>query len=133
MEKNKVKLHIGGAEYSILTDDDVQYALSLGKDLDLALNHLMKENARLSTTQAAVMLALGYADELKKTGSAEASLREQIKDYLEDASSAKKSADLAKREAEKAKRALEDANLEIGRLKAQLASVLDSIGNGKKK
>lgn len=131
MDKNKVKLNIGGAEYSIITDDDPKYAAALGKELDLALNHLMKENPRLSNTQAAVMLALSYADELHKTGSSAENLRGQIKDYLEDAASAKSKADLAKRDADKAKRALEDAKLEIDRLKAQLTSVLDQIGTKK--
>ena len=51
----------------------------------------------------------------------------EIKDYLDDASNAKSKADWARHEAEKAKRDLENANLEIDRLKAQLASVLDQI------
>lgn len=128
MDRNKVKLNIGGAEYSILTDDDVSYVVALGKEVDLALDKIMKENPRLSTTQAAVMLALSYADEYKKTSTSAEHLREQIKDYLDDAADAKSKADWARREAEKAKRDLEDAKLEIERLRSQLSSVLDQIG-----
>lgn len=131
MDRNKVKLNIGGAEYSILTDDDVSYALALGKEVDLALDKIMKENPRLSMTQAAVMLALSYADEYKKTSTSAEHLREQIKDYLDDAADAKSKADWARREAEKAKRDLEDAKLEIERLRSQLSSVLDQIGKKK--
>lgn len=131
MDRNKVKLNIGGAEYSILTDDDVSYVVALGKEVDLALDKIMKENPRLSTTQAAVMLALSYADEYKKTSTSAEHLREQIKDYLDDAADAKSKADWARREAEKAKRDLEDAKLEIERLRSQLSSVLDQIGKKK--
>ncbi|MCI6771720.1 MAG: cell division protein ZapA [Oscillospiraceae bacterium] len=131
MDRNKVKLNIGGAEYSILTDDDASYAIALGKEVDLALDKIMKENPRLSMTQAAVMLALSYADEYKKTSTSAEHLREQIKDYLDDASDAKSKADWARREAEKAKRDLEDSKLEVERLRAQLSSVLDQIGKKK--
>ncbi len=132
MERNKVKLHIAGAEYSILTEEDVKYVANLGREVDMSIANIMKENTRLSTTQAAVLLALDYADEFKKASTVADSLREQIKDYLDDASNAKAKADLARKESEKAKRELEDAKIEIDRLRAQLSSVLDQIGSGNK-
>ncbi|MGN1418014.1 MAG: cell division protein ZapA [Acutalibacteraceae bacterium] len=131
MERNKVKLNIGGAEYSVLTEDDVKYVSDLGKEVDKMLANIMKENPKISTTQAAVLMALDYADEYKKASASADHLREQIKDYLDDASSAKSKADWARREAEKAKKDLEDANIEIERLRAQLSSVLDQIGKKK--
>lgn len=131
MVRNKVKLMIAGAEYAILTEDDVKYVSELGKEVDLAIAKAMKENPRVSTTQAAVLTTLQYADDCKKATASADRLREQIKDYLDDASSAKAKADLAKHEAEKAKRELENANLEIDRLKAQLSSVLEQIGKKK--
>ena len=128
MDRNKVKLSIAGAEYSVITEDDVKYVAELGKDVDRAIAKTMKENPRISVTQAAVLTTLNYADEYKKASTTADHLREQIKDYLDDASSAKSKADFARHEAEKAKRELENANLEIDRLKAQLASVLEQIG-----
>lgn len=128
MDRNKVKLSIAGAEYSVITEDDVKYVAELGKDVDRAIAKTMKENPRISVTQAAVLTTLNYADEYKKATTTADHLREQIKDYLDDASSAKSKADFARHETEKAKRELENANLEIDRLKAQLASVLDQIG-----
>lgn len=127
MDRNKVKLHIGGAEYSVITEDDVKYVAELGKEVDRALAQVMKESPKASVTQAAVLTALSYADEYKKASFAADHLREQIKDYLDDASSAKSKADWARREAEKAKKDLENANIEIERLRAQLSSVLDKI------
>ena len=128
MVRNKVKLSIAGAEYSVITEDEVKYVAELGKDVDRAIAKTMKENPRISVTQAAVLTTLNYADEYKKASTTADHLREQIKDYLDDASSAKSKADFARHETEKAKRELENANLEIDRLKAQLASVLEQIG-----
>ena len=127
MVRNKVKLTIAGAQYAIITEDDVKYVSDLGKDVDRAIAQTMKENPDVSVTQAAVLTTLNFADEYKKASTTADHLREQIKDYLDDASNAKSKADWARHEAEKAKRDLENANLEIDRLKAQLASVLDQI------
>ena len=127
MVRNKVKLNIAGAEYAIITEDDVKYVAELGKDVDRAITQTMKENPHISVTQAAVLTTLTFADEYKKASTTADHLREQIKDYLDDASNAKSKADWARHEAEKAKRDLENANLEIDRLKAQLASVLNQI------
>ena len=59
---------------------------------------------------AAVITALGYLDELKKSTSGADNMRAQIKDYLEDAAKAKLAAEEARREVERLRR-------EIGYLK----------------
>ncbi|MBQ3137284.1 MAG: cell division protein ZapA [Clostridia bacterium] len=128
MAVNKVKLTIGGASYSILAEDDVKYVQELGKELDISFNKIMKANANISTTQAAVLLALDYADECKKAVATADRLREQIKDYLDDASDAKSKADWARHEAETAKKEAEKLRIENGRLKAELDAVLNNAG-----
>lgn len=128
MAVNKVKLSIGGTEYSILAEDDVKYVQELGKELDIAFSKIMKSNASISTTQAAVLLALDYADESKKAVATADRLREQIKDYLDDASDAKSKADWARHEAEALKKETEKLRLENGRLKAELNALLESAG-----
>lgn len=134
MIKNKVKLTIGGAEYAIVTEDDINYVTELGAELDEALTKTMQENPRISTTQAAILLALQYADEFKKANISADNLRSQIKDYLDDAASAKSKADWARHEAENAKRELEASKLEIDRLNIQIRSLLEQMnfGTGKK-
>lgn len=132
MAANKVRLSIGGAEYTVIAEDDVRYVQSLGKELDRALAAIMKANDRLSVTQAAILLALDYADECKKATETADRLREQIKDYLDDASNAKSKADWARHELEEAKRQLESLTIENGRLKAELNAVLGAVsGNSK--
>lgn len=130
MIKNRVKLTIGGAEYAIITEDDVNYVTELGAELNEALSNVMKENPHISTTQAAVLLALDYADEFKKANITADNLRSQIKDYLDDAASAKSKADWARHEAENAKRELEASKLEIDRLNIQIRSLLSQMNLG---
>lgn len=131
MIKNKIKLTIGGAEYPIITEDDPKYVAELGAELDAALKETIKDNRSISTTQAAVLLALQYADNYKKSVGSADNLRSQIKDYLDDAASAKSKADWSRHEAETAKRELEAAKLEIDRLNIQIRSLRDQLEMGK--
>ncbi len=130
MAVNKIKITVGGTDYSILAEDDAKYVKELGKELDKSFAQIMKANSRISTTQAAVLLALDYADECKKATLTADRLREQIKDYLDDASSAKSKADWARHEAENLKKEVERLSTENERLKAELSAVLKVAGEG---
>ena len=124
MAANKVKVTIMGADYSILAEDDPRYVQLLGKELDSKMAGIMKVNSRLSTTQAAVHAALDYADESKKATVTADRLREQIKDYLDDASAAKSKADLARHDSERLKKEVEALQAENERLRRELDAVL---------
>ncbi|MCQ2462047.1 MAG: cell division protein ZapA [Clostridia bacterium] len=130
MEKNRVKLVVGGAEYTVLADDDTKYVQELGKEVDSALDSIIKENKRISTTQAAILLALDYADMYKKSTAGADNLRAQIKDYLDDAATAKGKADMARHETEKCRKELDDAKEEIKRLNTQIASLIEQLNAG---
>ena len=135
MATSKVKITIGGVEYSIITDDEVSYVQSLAKEVDAVLSRIIKDNPRLSSTQAAVLAVLSFADECKKASADADRLREQIKDYLDDASNAKSKADWARHELETAKKQNEALKRENERLKAELDGVLGKVTapKGKKK
>ncbi len=107
MDKTKVKLNICGADYTITTDDDIKYVSALGDELDGLLTKTMRENSRISITQAAILAALSYADQYKKAELSSDNLRSQIKEYLEDAARAKMDAEIAKREVERLTRELQ--------------------------
>ncbi len=101
MELNKVKLTIKGTDYLISTDDDIEYAQMLGAELDEKLTKMMRDNSRLSVTQAAVLCALEFQDSAKKSEESADNLRSQIQDYLEDAARARTDAEISRREAER--------------------------------
>ena len=129
MATNKVRLTIAGAEYSIITEEETKYVKDLGRELDRAITKIMKANNRISSTQAAVLAALDFADDCKKATQTADRLREQIQDYLDDASSAKSKADWARHESENLKKELENERTEAARLKAELSKVLEEVSN----
>lgn len=115
MEKNKVKLTIGGSEYSILTDDSVEYTAALGDELNEKVTDILKDTSGISVTQAAVLTALEYCDMYKKAEKSADNLRGQIKDYLEDSARARMEVEVARREVERLSR-------EVQKLQAKLAA-----------
>ena len=84
MEKNKVKLTICGAEYIIGSDEDSKYMIELGDEVDEKISTILKQNPRISVTQAAVLAALEFADSEKKAVVSAENLRSKIQEYLED-------------------------------------------------
>ena len=92
MERHTLRLKIAGEEYPVITEEDAKYMEELAHDIDMKMATILK-NGRLSTTQAAVLVALEYADLAKKNGSSSDNLRSQLKEYLEDAAQAKSERD----------------------------------------
>lgn len=114
MDKNKIRLNICGTDYSITTEDDPKYVLALGDELDALLTKTLRENTRLSVTQAAILAALEYADMYKKAEVSADNLRSQIKEYLEDSARSKMDAEIAKREVERLTRELQNVQAKLG-------------------
>ena len=69
MPANKIKLEICGSNYVIATTDTEEYVLSLAEKLDSDMTQMLASNPTASVTTAAVITALGYLDELKKSTS----------------------------------------------------------------
>ncbi len=101
MEKNKVKVTICNADYILSTDEDVKYTRELGNDVDERISKILRENPRISITQAAVLAALDFADAEKKANITADHLRSQIQEYLEDSAKAKIDREIAMREADR--------------------------------
>ncbi|NLO46089.1 MAG: cell division protein ZapA [Clostridiales bacterium] len=101
MKKNKISLRICGSEYIINSEDDPEYVVALGEELDLKMRALLDQNSRLSVTQAAILCALNFADDFKKADTSAENLRSQIQDYLEDAERAMTDSEITKREVER--------------------------------
>lgn len=114
--KNKVKLNICGSDYFLTSDEDESYIRSLGEEVDRRMYDLLNDNQRVSTTMAAVLCALEYADECRKANDTSDNLRAQIKDYLEDSQRSRLEADEAKREVERLRRELQGLRLRLAEL-----------------
>ena len=95
---NKVRLTICGSSYVISTNESEDYMQNLAERLNLDMNELMSSSNSVSITTAAIMTALNYRDELEKASGSADNMRRQIKDYLEDAASAKMAAEEARRD-----------------------------------
>lgn len=98
MDKNKVKITIGGANYTVLTDNASDYTESLASEIDAKLGAITASSRFITDTQAAVILTLEYADEKRKLEKQNEELRERLKESLEDAAQAKTQRDSLKRE-----------------------------------
>ena len=106
MEKNKVKVTIAGVDYALTTEETPEYTTMLAAEIDEKMKELRAVNPFISTNQAAVLIALDYANSAKKAEQSADNLRAQIKDYLEDASQSKSERDFYKREIDRLKTCL---------------------------
>lgn len=102
MNKTTHKLKVAGEEYRIVSDESAEYMSELAHEIDLKMADILR-GARVSTTQAAVLVALQYADEAKKSSGTTDTLRSQIKECLKDSAEAKSERDFYKRELERIK------------------------------
>ena len=90
----------------IATTDTEEYVTSLAEKLDNDMTQMLAGTPTASIATAAVITALGYLDELKKSTIGADNMRAQIKDYLEDAAKAKLAAEESRREVERLRREL---------------------------
>lgn len=107
MSKNKVKLTICGISCSLISEDDKEYVLSVGQEVEDAMISITRQNERASLTLAAVIAALNFCDSSHKAAASADNLRSQIKDYLEDSSRARVEAEEARREIERMKKEIQ--------------------------
>lgn len=114
MRKNKIVLTICGMEFSILSDDDIDYVKATGREVDEKIKALIDDNNRLSVAMAAIVAALDYCDELQKNNTSIDNLRAEIKQYLEESAEYRKDAEDARREVERLKREIQVLRQRIG-------------------
>ena len=115
MTTSKVRLEICGSSYVVNTTESAEYMQNLADRLNLDMNELMSSSKTVSITTAAVMTALSYRDELEKASGSADNMRRQIKDYLEDAASAKMAAEEARRENASLKRRVDELERRLRR------------------
>ena len=115
MNKNRISVRIGGASYTIVTEDDEEYVENLAESVDRDIKSVCNANPSLSVTQAAVLVALDQADACKKATAASDNLRVQIKDYLEESARARMEVEVARREIERLNREISELREKLNR------------------
>ena len=104
MALNKMKLSIAGSEYVFTSEESPSYMAELGAQIDREIRALVDNNTRISTTMAAVLVALNCADEARKAEAAADNLRAQMKGYLDDSHHTRVEAENYRREIERLRR-----------------------------
>lgn len=104
--KNKVKIIVGGTEYTVITQEDADYTKKLAEEVNESIND-MCINGRISITAAAILTAVNLCDRLKKYEKEADSLGEQIEGYLHAASAQLTKYNELKKENEKLKKDIE--------------------------
>ncbi len=101
MEKINHKVKIMGSTYKVVCDETPEYMENLAHEVDTKITKLLNQGSTLSTTQAAIIAALEFADASKKSDSSSDLLKEKLKLSLEDVAKARKECDFYKRELER--------------------------------
>jgi Uncharacterized protein conserved in bacteria len=107
MPSNRMKLEICGSTYVITTTDEEEYVLYLADKLDKDMGRILDNTPSATVTSSAIIIALGYLDELQKTDKSADNMREQIRNYLEDATRAKQEVVRANQEIERLQREID--------------------------
>lgn len=103
---NKVRFTVCGASYVVATEDSEEYVLDLARRLDEDIQEIMAATPSASVLMAAVVAALGYLDETRKSSRGADNMRSQLQAYLDDAAKAQQAAEEAGREVERLRREL---------------------------
>jgi len=82
---NKVKVSICGKEYTLQTEEDPGYIYSLARYVEKRINDITSSNAGISSLSAAVMVAFMAVDELNQTNRNIDNIKNELKEYMEEA------------------------------------------------
>ena len=109
----KVKVNICGRIYCLNTEANEEYVTGLAAGLNERITRFMNENPGTSVLSAAIMTALELSDDASRNEGDADNFRLQLKNYAEEAATARVNAD-------KLRRAVEALLLENRKLKSDL-------------
>lgn len=130
---NKVKVTVCGKEFSLKTDDEPSYFISLAKKVDDEIYKMMSESDNMSMQSAAVLTALAAYDEAQKANDSIDNIRTQIKEYVDEACRARTERDeaLKKQKELSARISSLENELKIKRMKSDINEQLTLDSKGK--
>lgn len=95
--ENRITVTIAGTDYTFTATESPSYMQKVAAHVSEKMNAIM-EHGKISRMDAAVLAAANITDELYKEQAASENLRNQLKDYLDEANRAKNEASEARRE-----------------------------------
>ena len=84
MEKNKVKVLINNAEYTLVTAEPAEYVQRVAVKVGKKLKEIQKEYPQLTNVMAAMLTAINLSDEYIKLEDVADNLRKQVADYAKN-------------------------------------------------
>lgn len=109
---NKVKINIGGINYFITSEETEEYMVALSEEVDAKIKKIGESNERLSTTMAAVLSALDFADERNIARREIEKAEQKVKDINESLLTVRSDLEESRREIERLSR--ENRQLRLG-------------------
>lgn len=97
---NDVKVIICGKEYKLKTAESPNYVFSLARALEAKINGHIAAGSGSSPYTAAIMISLSLLDDLNKANQRLDSVRDQTKEYVDEAGRARIERDAALKEIE---------------------------------
>ncbi len=97
---NDVKVIICGKEYKLKTSESPNYVFALARTLETKVNDIMNSGSGSSPYTASIMVALSALDDLSKANQHLDNIRNQTKEYVDEAGRARIERDAALKEIE---------------------------------
>lgn len=110
---NEVKVIICGKEYKLKTAETPNYIYNIARSLETKINDMIESGNGISPYSASIMVSLGLMDDINKANEHLDSLRDEAKNYVDEAG--------------KARIELESANKEIEVLKSKIEQLENTI------
>ncbi len=82
---NKVKVVICGKDFTLQTAESSNYVFGLARTLESRITEITDANSSASPFTAAIMVGLAALDDLNKSNAKLDNLREQAKEYVDEA------------------------------------------------
>ena len=119
---NDVKVVICGKEYKLKTTESPNYVYALARTLEIKINQIMESGSSASPYTASILVALGFLDDLNKANKHLEVIRDQTKEYVDEAGKCRIERDAALKE-------IEVLNSKIGQLEnmVKLKQLKDSL------
>ncbi|MBQ9757955.1 MAG: cell division protein ZapA [Clostridia bacterium] len=119
MEKNKVKVLIDGAEYTLVTAETAEYVQRVAVRVDKKIKDIKRENPQLTNVMIAMLAAINLSDEYIKLEDATDNLRKQVSDYANNESKIMAALDERSQKATQLEKEVQNLKIELARCSSQ--------------